>query len=43
MKAVENVNEEIYDALAGLDAEDQIDIDTATERPDQIILQDCFF
>lgn len=26
-KAVENVNEEIYDALAGLDAEDQIEID----------------
>lgn len=29
MKAVENVNNEIYDALAGLDAEDQIDIDSA--------------
>ena len=29
LKAVENVNEEIYDALAGLEAEDQIDIDTA--------------
>ncbi|MBO5443686.1 MAG: phosphopyruvate hydratase [Alphaproteobacteria bacterium] len=26
-KAVNNVNDEIYDALAGLDAEDQIDID----------------
>ena len=29
LKAVENVNNEIYDALAGLDAEDQIDIDSA--------------
>ncbi|MBQ4400340.1 MAG: phosphopyruvate hydratase, partial [Alphaproteobacteria bacterium] len=29
LKAVENVNEEIYDALAGLEAEDQIDIDNA--------------
>ena len=28
-KAVNNVNEEIYDALAGLDAEDQIAIDQA--------------
>ena len=28
LKAVENVNEAIYDALAGYDAEDQIDIDT---------------
>ncbi len=27
LKAVENVNEKIYDALAGYDAEDQIDID----------------
>ena len=27
LKAVENVNEKIYDALAGLDAEDQIEID----------------
>ena len=27
LKAVENVNEAIYDALAGLDAEDQIEID----------------
>ena len=29
LKAVENVNNEIYDTLAGLDAEDQIDIDSA--------------
>lgn len=29
LKAVENVNEKIYDALAGYDAEDQIDIDNA--------------
>ena len=29
LKAVENVNNEIYDALAGLDAEAQIDIDSA--------------
>lgn len=29
LKAVGNVNNEIYDALAGLDAEDQIDIDSA--------------
>ncbi|MBQ8677883.1 MAG: phosphopyruvate hydratase [Alphaproteobacteria bacterium] len=29
LKAVENVNEKIYDALAGLDAEDQIAIDNA--------------
>ncbi len=28
LKAVENVNEAIYDALAGYDAEDQIDIDS---------------
>ena len=28
-KAVENVNEEIYDALAGMDAEDQIELDNA--------------
>ena len=28
LKAVENVNEEIYDALAGYEAEDQIDIDS---------------
>ena len=28
LKAVENVNETIYDALAGYDAEDQIDIDS---------------
>ena len=28
LKAVENVNEEIFDALVGYDAEDQIDIDT---------------
>ena len=27
LKAVENVNDKIYDALAGLDAEDQIEID----------------
>ncbi len=27
LKAVENVNEDIYDALAGLEAEDQIEID----------------
>ncbi|MBQ9732168.1 MAG: phosphopyruvate hydratase [Alphaproteobacteria bacterium] len=27
LKAVENVNDKIYDALAGLEAEDQIDID----------------
>ena len=27
LKAVQNVNDEIYDALAGLEAEDQIDID----------------
>ncbi len=27
LKAVENVNEKIYDALAGMDAEDQIEID----------------
>ncbi len=27
LKAVENVNEEIYDALAGYEASDQIDID----------------
>ena len=29
LKAVENVNDAIYDALAGLDADDQIDIDEA--------------
>ena len=29
LKAVENVNEKIYDALAGMDAEDQIEIDNA--------------
>ena len=29
LKAVENVNDKIYDALAGLDAEDQIEIDNA--------------
>ena len=29
LKAVENVNDAIYDTLAGLDAEDQIDIDEA--------------
>ncbi len=29
LKAVEHVNNEIYDTLAGLDAEDQIDIDNA--------------
>ena len=29
LKAVENVNEEIYDTLAGVDAEDQIEIDNA--------------
>lgn len=29
LKAVEHVNNEIYDTLAGLDAEDQIDIDSA--------------
>ena len=29
LKAVENVNDKIYDALAGLDADDQIDIDEA--------------
>ena len=29
LKAIENVNNEIYDTLAGLDAEDQIDIDSA--------------
>jgi len=28
LKAVDNVNNEIYDALAGLEAEDQIEIDT---------------
>ena len=28
LKAVENVNEEIFDALVGYEAEDQIDIDT---------------
>ena len=27
LKAVENVNDKIYDALAGLEAEDQIEID----------------
>ncbi|MBR1948982.1 MAG: phosphopyruvate hydratase [Alphaproteobacteria bacterium] len=29
LKAVENVNDKIYDALAGMDAEDQIEIDNA--------------
>lgn len=29
LKAVENVNDKIYDALAGMDAEDQIEIDQA--------------
>ena len=29
LKAVENVNDKIYDALAGMDSEDQIAIDTA--------------
>ncbi len=29
LKAVENVNDKIYDALAGLDADDQIAIDQA--------------
>ncbi len=29
LKAVENVNDKIYDALAGLEAEDQMDIDQA--------------
>jgi enolase len=29
LKAVENVNDKIYDALAGMDAEDQIEIDEA--------------
>ena len=29
LKAVENVNDKIYDALAGMDAEDQIEVDNA--------------